>query len=319
MFDDGLLNYIDLEDMYIKHVEDNFDLEAIRNSNIRLAYDAMYGAGMNAIKRLLPNATMLHCDYNPSFKGQAPEPIHRNLLELSQTLADNPELNLGLANDGDADRIGMYDEDGNFVDSHHLLLLLLYYMHKHKGHSGKVIITFSVTDKMKKLAEKFGLPIQVTKIGFKYIAEIMIHEDVVVGGEESGGLAVKGHIPERDGIWNGLLIMEFMAKTGKSIKELIREVYDEVGAFAFDRDDLHIANDKKWAIMDNCKNDVYKAMGDYQVKKVENIDGYKFYFSDDEWVMIRPSGTEPVLRVYAQAPDMEGVRSILKATHATLG
>ncbi len=319
MFDEGLLNYIDLEDMYIKHVEDNFDLDAIRKANIGLAYDAMYGAGMNVIKRLLPNSTMLHCDYNPSFMGQAPEPIHKNLQELSQTLANNPNLTLGLANDGDADRIGMYDEDGNFVDSHHLLLLLLNYMHKHKGLDGKVIITFSVTDKMKKMAEMFDLNIEVTKIGFKYIAEIMVNEDVVVGGEESGGLAVKGHIPERDGIWNGLLIMEFMAKTGKSIKELIQEVYDIVGPFAFDRDDLHIANDKKWAIMDNCKNNSYTAMGQYEVKKVENVDGYKFYFSEDEWVMIRPSGTEPVLRVYAQAPNMEGVRSLLDATHATLG
>ena len=319
MFDSGLLNYIDLEDMYIEHVKSNFDLDTIRNSHVRLAYDAMYGAGMNVIKRLFPNATLLHCDHNPSFEGQAPEPIHRNLKELSSTIANNSDLNLGLANDGDADRIGMYDEDGNFVDSHHLLLLLLLYMHKYKEQKGKVVVTFSVTDKMKKLAEKFGLEIQVTQIGFKYIAEIMIDEDVVVGGEESGGLAVKGHIPERDGIWNGLLIMEFMAKTGKSIKELIQEVYDLVGPFAFDRDDLHIANDKKWAIMDNCKNNSYSAMGDYKVQRVENIDGYKFYFSDDEWVMIRPSGTEPVLRVYAQAPDMKGVRSILEATHKTLG
>jgi phosphomannomutase len=239
MFEEGLLNYIDLEDMYIEHVKANFDLDTIRDSHIRLAYDAMYGAGQNVIRRLFPNATLLHCDDDPSFKGQAPEPIHRNLRELSETLANNPELNLGLANDGDADRIGMYDGEGNFVDSHHLLLLLLLYMHKYKGHDGKVVVTFSVTDKMKRLAELFGLDIQVTKIGFKYIAEIMIDEDVVVGGEESGGLAVKGHIPERDGIWMGLLIMEFMAKTGKSINELIQEVYDMVGPFAFDRDDLH--------------------------------------------------------------------------------
>ncbi len=319
MMDDGLLNYVDLEQMYIDHVVANFDLEAIKNSHVKLAYDAMYGAGMNVIKRLFPDAHMLHCDYNPSFMGQAPEPIHRNLTELSETLANNSNLNLGLANDGDADRIGMYDEDGNFVDSHHLLLLLLLYMHQYKKMTGKVIVTFSVTDKMRKMAEKFGLDIQVTKIGFKYIAEIMTQEDVVVGGEESGGLAVKGHIPERDGIWMGLLIMEFMAKTGKSIKELIQEVYDIVGTFAFDRDDLHIDNDKKWAIMDNCKANAYTAMGKYEVQKVENIDGYKFYFSDDEWVMIRPSGTEPVLRVYAQAPNMEGVRDLLSNTHATLG
>ncbi|MGK0388291.1 MAG: phosphomannomutase [Maribacter sp.] len=319
MFDNGLLNYIDLEEMYIDHVKANFDLDTIRNSHVKLVYDAMYGAGMNVVRRLFPDAELLHCDNNPSFMGQAPEPIHRNLGELSATLANNPNFNLGLANDGDADRIGMYDEDGNFVDSHHLLLLLLLYMYKYKKETGKVVVTFSVTDKMKKLAEIFGLEIQVTKIGFKYIAEIMIDEDVVVGGEESGGLAVKGHIPERDGIWNGLLIMEFMAKTGRSIKDLIKEVYDLVGPFAFDRDDLHISNDKKWEIMDNCKNNTYSAMGGYKVQRVENVDGYKFIFSDSEWVMIRPSGTEPVLRVYAQAPDMEGVRSLLAATHKTLG
>ncbi len=319
MFENGLLNYIDLEDIYIKHVEDNFDMDAIRSSNVKLAYDAMYGAGMNAVKRLLPDAVLLHCDANPSFMGQAPEPIHRNLLELSNTIKNDSTIDLGLANDGDADRIGMYDEDGTFVDSHHLLLLLLLYMHKYKGFSGKVIITFSVTDKMKKMAEAFGLDITVTKIGFKYIAEIMISEDVVVGGEESGGLAVKGHIPERDGIWMGLLILEFMAKTGKSLKELIQEVYDMVGPFSFDRDDLHIDNDKKWAIMDKCKAGGYKAMGDFQVQKTENIDGYKFYFSDDQWVMIRPSGTEPVLRVYAQAENAAKVRELLDATHATLG
>ncbi len=319
MFDEGLLNYIDLEGMYISHVQENFDLDAIRNSHINLVYDAMYGAGQNVIKKLFPQATLLHCDDNPSFRGQAPEPIHKNLKELSETLANNSTLNLGLANDGDADRIGMYDENGNFVDSHHLLLLLLLYMKKYKEMDGKVIITFSVTDKMKKLAEHFDLDIEVTKIGFKYIAEIMIEEDVLVGGEESGGLATKGHIPERDGIWMGLLIMEFMAKTKKSITELIQEVYDIVGPLAFDRDDLHIDNDKKWAIMDHCKAGTYKAMGEYKVQKVENIDGYKFYFSDDEWVMIRPSGTEPVLRVYAQAPNMERVKALLAATHDTLG
>ncbi|MGB1216346.1 MAG: phosphoglucomutase/phosphomannomutase family protein [Saprospiraceae bacterium] len=319
MFEDGLLNYIDLEEMYIDHVKANFDLDAIRNSHVNLCYDAMYGAGMNVIKRLFPEATLLHCDHDPSFKGQAPEPIHRNLTELSETIANDSNLNLGLSNDGDADRIGMHDEDGNFVDSHHLLLLLLLYMKKYKGETGKVVVTFSVTDKMKKLAEHFGLEVIVTKIGFKYIAEIMIDTDVVVGGEESGGLAVKGHIPERDGIWMGLLIMEFMAKTGKSIKELIQEIYDLVGPFAYDRDDLHIDNDKKWAIMDKCKANGYTQIGENKIEKIETTDGYKFYLSDSEWVMIRPSGTEPVLRVYAQAPSMERVREILADTHATLG
>jgi phosphomannomutase len=318
MMDDGLLNYVDLEGMYLDHVEANFDMDAIRNSGQKIAYDAMYGAGMNAVQKLLPDAIFLHCDDNPGFKGQAPEPIHRNLLELSETIKNDPEITCGLANDGDADRIGMYDGDGNFVDSHHLLLLLLWYMHDYKGLRGKVIVTFSVTDKMKKFAESLGLEVEVTKIGFKYIAEIMINDDVLVGGEESGGLAVKGHIPERDGIWMGLLIFEFMAKTGKTLKELIVELYEKVGSFNSDRDDLHIEEEQKIAVIDKCKNDPYQAFGDYNVQSIETIDGYKFYLSDTEWVMIRPSGTEPVLRVYAQAPDASKVRSILDAVQATI-
>ena len=318
MTEDGLLNYVDLEGIYLEHVEANFDMNAIRNSGQKIAYDAMYGAGMNAVKKLLPDAVFLHCDDNPGFKGQAPEPIHRNLLELSETIKNDPEITCGLANDGDADRIGMYDGNGKFVDSHHLLLLLLWYMHDHKGLRGKVIVTFSVTDKMKKFAKSLGLEIEVTKIGFKYIAEIMINDDVLVGGEESGGLAVKGHIPERDGIWMGLLIFEFMAKTGKTLKELITELYEKVGSFDFDRDDLHIKEEQKVAVIEKCKNDPYQAFGDYKVQSIETIDGFKFYLSDTEWVMIRPSGTEPVLRVYAQAPDAAKVRSILDTVKATI-
>jgi phosphomannomutase len=315
----GLLEWINLEDMYIDHAEANFDLDAIINSNVSLAYDAMYGAGQNAVKRLLPNAHFLHCEYNPSFMGQAPEPIHRNLGELSEFIKNNPSINCGLANDGDADRIGMYDEDGNFVDSHHILLLLLLYKYKYKGEKdGKVIITFSVVDKMKKLADAFGLEVQVTKIGFKYIAEIMANEAVLVGGEESGGIAVSGHIPERDGVWIGLLILEFMAKTGKTIKELIQEIYDEVGSFSFDRDDLHIDNATKLAVIEKCKNAPYQAFGEYKVEKMESIDGFKFHLGEGKWVMIRPSGTEPVLRVYSQAPTAADVRSILDAANATL-
>ncbi len=313
-----LLEYVNLEEMYLAHVREHFDLDAIRRANIPMAYDAMYGAGQEAMRKLFPNAVLLHCDYNPSFKGQAPEPIHRNLSVLSEYIKTHPEIQIGLANDGDADRIGMYDADGNFVDSHHILLLLLLYMRKYKKESGKVVVTFSVTEKMLELARQFGLESEVTQIGFKYIAEIMAKEDVIVGGEESGGLAVKGHIPERDGIWIGLMILEFMAKTGKTLKELIREVYSLVGPFAFDRDDLHLSEQKKQAIMKACQDNAYSAFGPYAIESVETIDGYKFIFGGGRWVMIRASGTEPVLRVYAQAPDAAEVRALLDAAHATL-
>lgn len=315
----GMLVYTDLEKMYLDHVAAHIDLPAIRSYGNRIAYDAMYGAGQNAMRLLLPDAAFLHAEENPSFRGQAPEPIHRNLLELSSYIAAHDHIALGIANDGDADRIGMYDSSGNFVDSHHLLLLLLLYQHRYRKMDGKVVFTFSVTDKMKKMAELFGLPYEVTPIGFKYIAEIMAREDVIVGGEESGGLAVKGHIPERDGIWNALIILEFMAKTGKSIEQLIQEIYDLVGPFAYDRDDLHVEEVRKQAIIHQCRTAPYTRFGAYQVARVETTDGFKFIFDEDRWVLIRPSGTEPVLRVYAQAPDLDECRRILDATRAELG
>jgi len=223
-----------------------------------------------------------------------------------------------LANDGDADRIGMYDESGNFIDSHRILLLLLYYMVEHKGMTGKVVGTFSVTEKLQKLAAHYGLPYEETPIGFKHIAQIIIKEEVIVGGEESGGLSVLGHIPERDGVWNGLLLLEFMVKTGKTLTELMEDIYAIVGRFDYDRDDLHIDEMKKQAIIERCKNNPFTQFGAYQVTKLQTLDGFKFHFEDSQWVMIRPSGTEPVLRIYAQGKDMNEVRDILNAVHETL-
>ncbi|MEL6669273.1 MAG: phosphoglucomutase/phosphomannomutase family protein [Bacteroidota bacterium] len=316
----GLLEERDFEQIYIDHVADKFDLDLIRDSGIRIAYDAMYGAGQSAMKKLFPDAVHLHAEVNPGFNGQAPEPIGRNLTEMADLIKADEEIQLGIANDGDADRIGLFDGEGNFVDSHHILLLLLMYQKEYKAqNSGKVILTFSVTDKLKKLADQYGLPYEVTKIGFKYIAEIMANEDVIVGGEESGGLAVKGHIPERDGIWIGLMIAEFMAKTGNTLQELIQMIYDRVGSFHCDRDDVHVENDKKWAIVEKAKEDPFTQFGDYKVSDVQHIDGSKFYLgSQDRWVMVRPSGTEPVLRVYAQGQDANETRQILNAARAEM-
>ena len=316
--DDGLLEYINLEDLYYDHVMSNFDMEAIRSSGRKIVYDAMYGAGQNIMRRLFPEAILLHCDEDPSFKGTAPEPILRNLGELQETIKSLDNVYCGIANDGDADRIGMFDADGKFVDSHHILLLLLLYMYEHKKMSGKVVVTFSVTDKMEKLAKQYGLDFEVTKIGFKYIAEIMTHEEVLVGGEESGGLAVSGHIPERDGVWIALIVLEFMAKTGKSLTQLIQDIYQKVGAFYFDRNDLHITENLKRDIVKKCSENTYTKFGQFNIVRVETIDGFKFWLSDDQWVLIRPSGTEPVLRVYAQAENKNRVLEILEATKSEI-
>ncbi len=307
----GDLQIVPLEDLYIQQVEANFDLKAIKNSNLNLAYDSMFGAGQRVMTRLFPEIHHLHNDHNPGFHGQAPEPIHKNLLEFSNFIKQKGDISCGLATDGDADRIGLYDSKGNFVDSHHIILLLIHYLVKYKGQKGKVATAFSTTVKIKNMCEHYGLPLDVVKIGFKYICSIMVAEDVLVGGEESGGIAIKGHIPERDGIWMGLTIWEFMAKTGKSLNELIEEVYTITGTFSFERNDLHIDEAVKQKVLQNCKGNSYKEFGKYKVSRVDDLDGYKFFFDENTWLMIRASGTEPVLRVYAEAATQEKAFDIL--------
>jgi phosphomannomutase len=313
-----MIEYIDLETMYCKHVEEHFHLDLIKNSKLSFAYDAMYGAGQNVMRRLFPDITFLHCDFNPSFMGQAPEPIDKNLTEFKEMIKLSENIDCGLVTDGDADRIGLYDGKGYFVDSHHIILLLIKYLYEIKGMRGKVVVAFSVTPKVEKLCKHYGLEIEVVKVGFKYICEIMINEDVLLGGEESGGIAIKGHIPERDGIWIGLVLWEYMAKSGKSIDDLIQEVYDIVGAFSFERADLHISEELKQQVIANCKEGKYKAFGNYKVVRVDDIDGWKYFFENGDWLMIRASGTEPVLRSYAESETKAKALAILKAFENTL-
>ena len=314
----GTLVYENLEEMYIKQCQENFDLNAIRNSKMVLAYDSMFGAGQRVMRRLFPDIYHLHSDHNPGFHGQAPEPIHKNLIEFSNFIKEKVNIYCGLAKDGDADRIGLYDSKGQFVDSHHIILLLIHYLVKYKGQKGKVATAFSTTNRIKNMCQHYGLPLDVVKIGFKYICGIMVTEDVLVGGEESGGIAIKGHIPERDGIWMGLTIWEFMAKTGKSLEDLIKEVYDITGSFWFERNDLYIDENIKNKVLVNCKAGNYKAFGKYKVTRVEDLDGWKYFFDENTWLMIRASGTEPVLRTYAEADNKKITDDILEEAKKVL-
>lgn len=308
----------DLRGMYIDHVKASFDLDAINNSDFRWGYDAMFGAGMAVMNDLFPEIELLHCEPNPGFNGTAPEPILRNLEEFSEFIKVSESINCGLATDGDADRIGLFDSTGNFVDSHHIILLLIHYLVKYKNQKGKVVTAFSTTEKISKLCKHYGLEQTTTKIGFKYITGYILNEDVLLGGEESGGIAIKGHIPERDGIWMGLVIWEFMAKTGKTLEELIEEVYAIVGSFKYDRNDLHITEELKQRVLAKCKEGI-SSFGDYTVKRSEDVDGFKYHFENDQWLLIRASGTEPVLRVYAESKDEASVKKLLDtATKAVL-
>jgi len=308
---------VDIEKLYYDKVVKNFDIDLINDSNLKLAYDAMYGSGMFVAKRILSNAKFLHCDWNPSFGNIAPEPIHRNLSEFSQFIVNN-KIDCGLATDGDADRIGLYNSKGEFVDAHHIILLVIHYLVKYKKMTGKVVTAFSCSVKVKKLCEFYNLEHETVKIGFKHIAGKMVTEDVLLGGEESGGIAIKGHVPERDGIWIGLLLFEYMASSGKSLEDLINEVYDIVGSFSFERIDLHLDNKKKEDVIEKCQNDQFSSFGKFTVKKIEKTDGYKFFFNDDTWLMIRPSGTEPVLRTYSEAPSREIALKILESAQSEI-
>ena len=308
---------VDIEKLYYDEVVKNFDIDLINDSNLKLAYDAMYGSGMFVAKRILSNAKFLHCDWNPSFGNIAPEPIHRNLSEFSQFIVNN-KIDCGLATDGDADRIGLYNSKGEFVDAHHIILLVIHYLVKYKKMTGKVVTAFSCSGKVKKLCEFYNLEHETVKIGFKHIAGKMVTEDVLLGGEESGGIAIKGHVPERDGIWIGLLLFEYMASSGKSLEDLINEVYDIVGSFSFERIDLHLDNKKKEVVIEKCQNDQFSSFGEFTVKKIEKTDGYKFFFNDDTWLMIRPSGTEPVLRTYSEAPSREIALKILESAQSEI-
>ncbi|NQY68797.1 MAG: phosphoglucomutase/phosphomannomutase family protein [Flavobacteriales bacterium] len=314
----GQMEYVDLETMYCDHVKNSFDLEAIKNSGINIAFDAMYGSGQNVLERVLPGHILLHCEHDDTFKGQAPEPIDKNLQELSQLVKNDANIHIGLATDGDADRIGLYDSDGDFVDSHHIILLLVSYFYDIKGLRGDVCTTFSTTSRVKTLCDQYGLRNEVVKIGFKYVCEVMLENEVLVGGEESGGIAVTGHILERDGIWIGLVLIEYMAKTGKSLQELIQEVYAKVGSFAYERNDLHLEESVKLSIIEKCRNEEFKSFGSYVVNSLETLDGFKYFFDNGETLLIRPSGTEPVLRTYAESKTKEASFALLDAVEKEL-
>ncbi|MFH2144130.1 MAG: phosphoglucomutase/phosphomannomutase family protein [Bacteroidota bacterium] len=312
------VEYVDLENIYIDHLKSNFPIEKIKNSGFNFAFDAMFGSGQNVIKKLLPDVINLHCEWNPLFNFIPPEPLHRNLKEFSDFIHKNGNIDCGLAVDGDADRIALYNNEGEYVDSHHIILLLIHYLAGYKKMSGKVVTGVSSTVKIEKLCAYYKLPVQRVRIGFKDICKIMLKEDVLVGGEESGGIAVKGHIPERDGIWMGFLIWQFMTETNKSLNELINEIYEITGSFAFERRDLKITDNIKKKAVENCKNGVYKSFGSYKVTHIEEIDGYKFFFSENEWLMIRPSGTEPVLRTYAEASTKTKALDILDQAYTVI-
>jgi phosphomannomutase len=213
----------------------------------------------------------------------------------------------------------MFDENGDFVSSHRLLALLVKYLHEERGLDGTVVKTFSTTHMLDKMAARYGLDLDTTPIGFKYIATKMAEGDVLVGGEESGGIAAKGHIPERDGIYIGLLIVEMMVKRGMPLSALVEELYDEFGAHHAYREDLHTTDARKQQALDRLDAEGGLAtVAGQAVQRLETLDGYK-HITDDGWLLVRPSGTEPVLRVYSEAPTTDQAVALVQDAIDQLG
>lgn len=307
----GSVRLFDPCEGYFHQINRYVDLELIAKAGIAAVVDPMYGAGSGFIPRLLLGVAEIHNSENPSFGGQAPEPIGQHLQELSALLKQGT-YRVGLALDGDADRIGAVDENGDFFSSHCIFTVILRHLIEYKKLTGAVVKTVSTTRMVDLLAEKFGLELFETPIGFKHICELMLKRDVLMGGEESGGLGVKGHIPERDGILLALLLLEAMAVSGKGLRQLLDETMDEIGHFHYQRIDRHIDDDTKEQLIARLRATPPEVIDGQRVAATNFSDGFKFIFESGDWLLIRPSGTEPVLRLYSEAGSIEQVERFLR-------
>jgi phosphomannomutase len=318
LIDKDLLTIGNIEDYYIQNIRENFEMDQLEKFASSVAFEPMYGSSQDLIEKIVPGIKVLHKFPDPMFGGMSPEPLEKNLTEFIEYVRNNDNIKLGVAVDGDADRIALIDEDGTYIDSHHIILLLIHYLAGYRQMKGLVITGFSSSIKIEKLAKHYKLEVVRVKIGFKEITRHMMKSDVLVGGEESGGIGIKGHIPERDGIWIALNIMKWMQESGKTIRQLINEIYEITGAFSFCRSDLHISKELKSRVLENCYRNKYEAFGNYNVLKKEDMDGYKYYFEGDSWLMIRASGTEPVLRTYSEASSADKAKEIIDAAYNTI-
>lgn len=304
---------VDLTTLYINYLKTKFDFDAISASNINVAFNPMFGSGQGIFKTLLPKSEEYKSYRNPLFEGISPEPIPKNLTQFSAYLKYENRFDVAFVVDGDADRIGMMDGQGNYINSHEIMLILLWILVKYKNQTGPVATGFSSTDKIRILCEKYNLPLTIVPIGFKHISKLMIDQPILMGGEESGGIAVAGHIPERDGIFNSFLILEFLAKQNITINQLLNEIEAELGAFAYNRLDLKITEEQKSKVLKTLSSNSITQIADKKVQNLETLDGYKFRLSNSEWVMARLSGTEPLLRIYAEAETPKLVESYIEA------
>lgn len=300
---------------YREQVARFVDLERIRSKHTRVVVDPMHGTGGRWVESFLSGgelvAESIRAERDPLFGGVSPEPIDRNLAPLKRRVLESRAL-VGLATDGDADRVGAVNELGETMTMHEVVPVILLHLARQRKLTGGVVRTFSQSVLLKRIAAALDLRLYETPIGFKYIADLMLREDILIGAEESGGIGVRGHIPERDGILNSLLFLEAIIASGKTPTELVREVHREFGEFYFGRRDLHIEVARGLALVETLATKPPGAVAGYDVESVETLDGTKLLFADESWLLFRQSGTEPALRVYSEATSVAKMNALLE-------
>src|SRR3989338_5986732 len=308
----GNLHYFDPHKDYVSALAQLVDLEKIKKAGFKILYDSMYGAGSSFLTDLLGDeVTPLHDKADPDFGGIHPEPIQPYVNEAMEKMRSG-KYSVCLITDGDADRIGAVDEKGNYVSSHQIFSLLLKHLFENRGMKGKVLKSISTTVMLDRLCQKYGLALGVTPIGFKFIRPPMREPGVLIGGEESGGVGVPHHICERDGLYCSLLLLELMATNGQLLGELVAALQKKFGPCHYKRIDLHIPKEKIEKLKLKLAYFKPTELAGKKLKKMTLIDGYHFALEDDSWLLIRPSGTEPLLRTYAEASTEPQVASLLK-------
>jgi phosphomannomutase len=315
---------------YIAAIKKFADLDKIASANFKFLIDSMYGAGRGVLSGIFAERGIKHVeirsDVNPLFPGINPEPIEPHVRE-AQDMVVRERCHGGLITDGDADRIGAVAEDGSYVDSHKIYSILLRWLLERKKWPGEVVRAFNTTKMLDRIAAQHGRKLNECGIGFKHICDLMLEREILIGGEESGGIGITRHLPERDGILNALLLANVMAEEKRTLAELVRDLQDEYGEHYYARLDMHISNELKDSAITRAGNGV-KEIGGHKVLRVETMDGVKFFLDApkgkagrsappaEAWLLLRASGTEPLLRVYSEAGSPEVVKELLSSAEA---
>jgi alpha-D-glucose phosphate-specific phosphoglucomutase len=313
--DRGLVRYLDPAPKYLQHIEDLVDLGRLRSAGLSVVADAMFGAGAGYFQRLLEGGSTtvvpLHQERNPAFPGlERPEPIDDNLHSLKE-LVRQRHASVGLATDGDADRIGAVDENGRYINQLWMYGLLALYLLEVKKWRGPLVKSLTTTSMVEELGKLYDVAVYETPVGFKYIGPKMLEVDAIAGGEESGGFGFRGHIPERDGVLSGLFLLDMMVQLGRTPSDLVQYLFDKVGPHYYDRLDLTFPAEQRAAIIERIRQAKPAAIDGSEVMEIKTVDGFKYMLADGSWLLIRFSGTEPVIRIYTETNSLERVDAII--------